>query len=152
MQLQEVSRQRLATECRYAVTRMRQEIGPARKLYYFSVFYGEAQRILNSEWDPDIALIQMVTQQTYNQINSQIPSLGTTIPIDATIVYEQLTKVASDLANYFEKTEDETTREELYQILSRLAEIAYVTGGNGAYLYEKGLIKFLPANESAPPS
>jgi hypothetical protein len=142
MQLQKSFRQRLATECRYAVTRMQQETQPARKLYYFSVFFGEAVRALNFEWDRDLALIQMVTQQAYNQINSQMPLLGMTIPIDARIVYNQLTQVAADLASYFEKTDDETTRMELYQILARLAEVAYVAGGNGAYLYEKGLIKF----------
>lgn len=142
MQLQETSRNRLATEYRYAVTRMQQETQPTRKLYYFSVFFGEAIRVLNSEWDIDLALVQMVTQQTYNIINTQIPFLGTTIPIDATIVYEQLTKVASDLASYLEKTGDETTSDELYQILARLAEVSYIAGGNGAYLYEKGFIKF----------
>lgn len=142
MQVQEVFRQRLASECRYAVTRMQQEDQPARKLYYFSVLFGEAQRVLNLEWNRDLALVEMITRQAYNQVNSQILLLGATIPINATIIYEQLTRVASDLASYFEKTGDETTREELCQILARLAEVTYVAGGNGAYLYEKGLIKF----------
>ncbi len=135
-------RQRLAREYRYAVTKM-QETQPARKLFYFSVFFGEAQRVLNLEWSRDLALIYTVTQHAHTQINTtiQAPGLGQVLPIDWTKVFEKLTQVADDLATYFEKTENESTRKELYQALGGLSEIAYVVSGNGSYLYEKGLIK-----------
>jgi len=133
-------RQRLAKEYRYAVTKM-QEAQPAKKLFYFSVFFGEAQRVLNLEWNRDLALIYLVTQHIHTQINAQAPIL-VQLPIDLAIVFERLTQVASDLADYFEKTENEGTREELYQVLACLAEIAYVVSGNGSFLYEKGVIKF----------
>jgi len=135
-------RQRLAKEYRYAVTKMKESPQPARKLFYFSVFFGEAQRVLNWEWNRDLALIHMVTQHVHTQINNttQVPGLGQLLPIDWTTVYDKLTQVASELAVYFEKTEDEDSREELCQILGRFAEIAYVVSGNGSYLYEKGLI------------
>ena len=131
-------RQRLAKEYRYAVTKM-QEPQPARKPFYFSVFFGEAQRVLNLEWNRDLALIYTVTLHVYTQITAQAPLSGQ-LPIDVATVYEKLTQVASELAMYFEKTEDEDSREELCQILGRFAEIAYVVSGNGSYLYEKGLI------------
>ena len=136
-------RQRLAKEYRYAVTKM-QETQPARKLFYFSVFFGEAQRVLNLEWSRDLALIYTVTQHTYAQINTtiQTPGLGQVLPIDWTTVYEKLTQAADDLAAYYEKAENDDNREEMYQTLGRLAEIAYAISGNGSYLYEKGLIKF----------
>ena len=63
------------------------------------------------------------------------------LPIDGQIIFEQLTKLSTDLASYFEKTEDDTNDKELYEILARLAEIAFIANGNGSYLYEKGLIK-----------
>jgi hypothetical protein len=133
-------RQRLAKEYRYAVTKM-QEAHPARKLFYFSVFYAEAQRVLNLEWNRDLALIYSVALHVYTQMNTQAPLLGQ-LPVEVATVYEKLTQAASDLAAYFEKTENESTREELCEILGRLAEISYVVLGNGSYLYEKGLIKF----------
>ena len=142
--MHEKFRQRLVKEYRYAVTKMQEATEPAKKLFYFSVFFGEAQRVLNWEWDTDLALIYTITHHVYTQINTtmQAPGLVQLFPIDWTVVYDKLTQTSSDLAAYFEKTENESTREELYQVLGCLAEIAYVVSGNGSYLYEKGLIKF----------
>ena len=141
--MREESRQRLAKEYRYAATKMQESQQPAKKLFYFSVFFGEAQRVLNWEWNTDLALIQLVTQQVHTQINTtmQVPGLGQTLPIDWTTVFDKLTQVASDLAAYYEKTENEDSREGLCQILGHFAEIAYVVSGNGSYLYEKGFFK-----------
>jgi hypothetical protein len=133
-------RQRLAKEYRYAATKMK-EVTAERKMFYFSVLFGEAQRILNFEWDRDIALIHMVTQQSYGQINAQALMLGNLVPVKTSTVYEKLTQITSDIATYFEKPEKECSKEELCKILGRLAEITYVTNGNGGYLYEKGHIK-----------
>lgn len=141
--MREEYRQRLAKEFRYAATKMEQSTEAAKKLYYFSVIFGETPRIFNWEWNRELALISMVTQQAYTQINStlQNPVLAGVLPINWSVVLKQLTHIASELASYFEKTEDEANKEELFEILGRLAEISYVTVGNGSYLYDKGLIK-----------
>jgi hypothetical protein len=141
--LHEEYRQRLAKEYRHAATKMQQSPQPAKKLFYFSVFFGEAQRILNWEWDRDLALIHMVVHQVHAQINptTQIPMFETVIPIEGATVYDKLTQISFDLAAYFEKAGNEDNREELYQILGRFAEITYAASGNGSYLYEKGHIK-----------
>jgi hypothetical protein len=132
-------RQRLAKEYRYAANKM-QQAAPERKLFYFSVLFGEAQRILNFEWDKDLALLHMVTQQSYNQISAQAPTLSIILPVKASTIYEKLTQATSEIASYYEKEENETNKEELYQKLADLTEIAYIATGNGSYLYEKGLI------------
>src|SRR4030042_5564449 len=118
-------RQRLAKEYRYAVTKMQEATQLINKLFYFSVFFGEAQRILNWEWDTDLALIHMVTQHIHTQINAtiQMPGIVQTLPIDWTTVSDKLTQVASDLATYFEKAENEGSKEDLCQIMGRFAEI-----------------------------
>lgn len=138
--MREEYRKRLANEYRYAVTRMQQENEAVKKLFYFSVFFGETQRVLNWEWNNGLSLIHMVTQQVYTQINAtiQVPGLAQTLPIDWTTVLDKLTQVASDLATYFEKAENESGKEELFQILEHFSEIAYTVSGNGSYLYEKG--------------
>ena len=132
--------QRFAAECRYATTKMLESPEATKKLFYFSVIFGEAQRLLNWQWDRDIALIHLVSQQAYTVINAQLPFLGSVLPIKGEIVFEKLTKAVSDLADYLEKTENKDSQEELCQILARFAEITYVVQGNGSYLYEKGLI------------
>jgi hypothetical protein len=136
-------RQRLAKEYRYAVTKMQEATQAVNKLFYFSVFFGEAQRVLNWEWDTDLALIHMITQQVHTQINAavQVPGLLQTLPIDWATILDKLTQVASDLATYFEQTENEGSKEELYRILGLFAEITYAVSGNGSYLYEKGSFK-----------
>ena len=139
--MNEELRRRFAAECRYAANKMQSSPDPARKLFFFSALFGEAQRLLNLEWDRDIVLIFIVTQQAYNQINVQLPLLGSVLPIKLETVFEKLTQNASNLASYLEKNEKKTRQEELCQILGRFAEITYVTQGNGSYLYEKGIIK-----------
>ncbi len=134
-------RQRLAKEYRYAVNRMREETQPLKKLFYFSVIFGEAQRVLNWEWNNDLVLIHIVTQHVHTQVitTAQTPALGQVIPIDWASVYDKLTQTASDLAVYFEKAENEDSKEELYKIIRHFAEIAYAVSGNGSYLHEKGM-------------
>jgi len=141
--MREEYQHRLAKEYSYAVTKMQEVTQPARKLFYFSVFFGEAQRILNLEWNTGLALIHLVTQQVYTQINGaiQVSGLGQTLPIDWTAILDKLTQTASDLATYFEKAENEGSKEELYRILGSFAEIAYAVSGNGSYLHEKGSLK-----------
>ena len=133
-------RQRLAKEYRYAVTKMQQSPEPAKKLYYFSVFSGEAQRTLNREWNRDLVLIFIISQHVHQQIGGAMQSLAVLpLPIEWESVCDNLIQRASELANYFEQRKDDNHREELFQILGRLAEIAYSVTGNGSYLHEKGL-------------
>ena len=133
--------QRLAKEYRYAVTKMQDSPQPSKKLFYFSIFYGEPQRIINWEWDRDLVLIYIVSQYTFNAVTALInpPAVGTH-PIEYEKVFTALTQAASDLTEYFENKEENT--EKLHQILGRFTEIGYASTGNGSYLYEKGLIKF----------
>ena len=85
----------------------------------------------------------MVTHQVHAQINAtmQVPPLMQTLPTDWATIFDKMTQDASDLATYFEKAENEGSKEELYRILGHFAEIAYAVSGNGSYLYEKGAFK-----------
>jgi hypothetical protein len=134
-------RARLASEYHYAATRMHEEPLPAKKLYYFSVLFGEAQRLLNLGWDRDLALIYAVTFHTHSQVNAANNPLLGFVPIQWQNVLDNLTKASSDLASYMEKPDAEANRGELCEILTRLAEVSYAVSGNGAYMCEKGEIK-----------
>ncbi len=141
--MREELRQHVVKEYRYAVAKMQEVREPARKLFYFSAFFGEAQRVLNWEWSTDLALIHAVTQHLHTQTNimMQAPGAGQVLPIDLTTLCDKLTQSASDLAAYFEKADNEGSKEELYRILGHFAEITYAVSGNGSYLYEKGAFK-----------
>ncbi|MFC1845791.1 hypothetical protein ACFLYM_00050 [Chloroflexota bacterium] len=143
MKMKNEYRQRLAKEYRYAVTKMQETQPLPNKLFYFSVFFGDAQRVLNWEWDRDLALIHLVTQHVHTQFNGalQQPPQAQVAPVDWVTATDRLTQAASDLATYFEKAESENNKEVLYQILGWLAEIAYAVSGNGSYLFERGSIK-----------
>jgi hypothetical protein len=140
--MREEYRGRLANEYRYTVTKMQEVKEPAKKLFYFSVLFGDAQRILNWEWNRDLALVYSITNHLYTQFNMVMQTPGGQIfPIDWSVLFEELTKVTSDLATYFEKAENKNNKAELYEILGRFAEIAYAVSGNGSYLSEKGAFK-----------
>ena len=135
---------RLATEYRYAATKMEQEEKLPRKLFHFSVVFSEAQRIVNWQWDREIVILQAVAQQAHAQVTLLLrdPFLVATLPIDVKVLFEQLTKVTQDIASYFENAKEGGNRDEFFALIGRLAEISYSAGGNGAYLHEKGVIKF----------
>ena len=137
--MREEFRERIANEYRYAVTKMQETKDPTKKLFYFSVLFGGAQRILNWEWNRDLVLIHAATQHVYSQFNSvmQTPA-GQIFPIDWANVFDKLTQIANDLATYFEK---DGNKEELYEVLIRCAEISYAVTGNGSYLNERGDFK-----------
>ena len=141
--LREELRQRLTKDYRYAATKMQETSQPARKIFHFSIIFAEAQSVLNWEWNRDIALIYAISFHTHAQINAatQVPAQQA-LPTDWTAIFDKLTLVTSDLAAYFEKSENDIREEELQQILGSFAEITYVVSGNGSYLHEKGLIEF----------
>jgi len=133
---------RLVKEYRYALERMRKEEQAARKLYYFSVFYGEAQRILNWEWDTDIVLIYTLTHYVYNQVSGAVksPDMIKTLPVNWDIVFAKLTQTSSNLTDFLENAPKTKSREKLLSILGDFSEIAYSVSGNGSYLCEKGVL------------
>ena len=140
--LREELRQRLAAEFRYAATKM-QEAKPNRKLFYFSVLFGETQRILNLEWDPDVALIYAVSFHTHSQITTLIAAVtqNPIVQLDWELLFNKLTEATSDLAAYFESGQTDAERQQLCDIMARLATIAYAASGNGSYMLERGTLK-----------
>jgi len=135
-------RQRLAKEYQYAAAKVAEAQNLPKKLFYFSVLFGEAQRALNFEWDRELALIHTVTHRAHEQMNGAMQNPGAAgLPIDWSTIQEQIPVVTADMAAYFTKPEGDTDYEELCQILGRIAELTYMVSGNGSYLYEKGHIK-----------
>lgn len=132
---------RLANEFAIAVTKMQETNDIVQKVYFFSAFYGETQRVLNWEWDRDLALMFVVLHDAYQQLTVRLQASDRIGPGKFPAgLFDALTQVAQDLTNYVSAGQDND--EEFASLLGRIAELGYAVTGNGNYLYEKGLIKF----------
>ena len=137
--LPENIRERLASEFRFAADRMASEAEPPKVMYFFSVFFGEATRMLNQAWDADLVLVHEVTQTAYRLINGRMNEAASgqdrVIGLNE-IILPKLTEVSAELASLYEvETMD---RLGLLSALSTVAQLGYLTSGNGNYLYLKG--------------
>ena len=133
---------RLATEFRFAVDRMKEVSDFESKIYFFSVFYGEPQRLFNLYWDASLALLADVIQSAATQMaqKPRLPAETTPLLQGVPVGWiEALEQVSDELASVFEA--DEVDEQRLYQAVARVAELGYVLTGNGFYLFMKGQIK-----------
>ncbi len=133
---------RLADEFRLAAQGVADASDIDGKLYHFSVFYGETGRQLNMHWDADLALLFLVAQGACNHIGNRVklpPDAGFPPGGISDEFLQALDQVSEELATAFEGSEIDVPR--LYAALARTAELTYITTGNGAYLYQKGLVK-----------
>ena len=113
-----------------------------RKLYFYSAFFGEASRVLNQFWDPELSLLHLVVQSSHRLINSRVSAFasGADRVIDLPDNLPQvLDEIAGALADVF--AESQVDSEEIYRIMQRIADLSYVTTGNGYYLYTRGMLK-----------
>jgi len=139
--LPDTLRERLDKEFHFAAAGMSGAPDMQQKLYFFSVFYGEINRVLNQWWSPELALAHSVLKDTTEQISGRInsPMVGTPNGGIPQGFSEALDQLASDLAELFAVPKVEGAR--LYLALARAAELGYAVTGNGYYLYLKGAIK-----------
>ena len=134
MQLPKEIHRRLAEEFRFVAEKMNETAELPRKLYFFSAIYSSVSRTLNQIWNPELALLHMVTNATYMAIQNQPP-----IPVEfPRRLPDELTIATQKLAALFQQ--DTVESDDLYNLLARFAELAYVSTGNGRYLFTKGLI------------
>lgn len=148
MQLSEPIRNRIAKEFRFVADGMAANSDLPVKLYFFSAFYAELQRMLNQSWSADLVLAHLVLKETHQQINGRlsmpVPTGG--IP---TGFSDALDQIANDLADLFAR--EQIDESELYKLLARAAELGYAVTGNGFYLYLKGEIKIGAETTALPP-
>ena len=132
---------RLADEFRLAAIRMVDSPNPNQKLFYFSIFFGEAARVLNWHWDRELALIWAITQFTQSQATArwQASKQGDQVATVSKEFFDALAENAVALADY---VENKGTEQELHQIRGRFSELCYATTGNGYYLVQKGIFNF----------
>lgn len=137
MKLNKSFRKRLVEEYRFALSRMKSTDEASEKMYFFSVFYGESNRVMNMQWDDHLCLVHTMTQHVFRQADARIKALmagDTRVPVTKSY-FASIEQGLEDLIVYIE---DDGTDEELLRILTRLNELSYVSSGNGYYLHLRG--------------
>lgn len=140
MKLSKSMRKRLADELRAVANGMQADSDPFKRLFLFSAAYGEASRLLNAAWDAELALLHMVLQGTHHAMNNRVGAIAggaeRAIVLPGNLL-DELTTATTELADVIHDGRDD----ELLRILARFAELAFITTGNGYYLYFKGAIQ-----------
>lgn len=112
---------------------MRKGETPESKVYYYSACYGMTNRILNLEYDPQLNLIDLILNGTYNLLHGRLSQPDPSYPLPEEII-DGLPDVIEELAEGIKKGEP---LEALYKIVT----LSYVVTGNGYWLYASGKLK-----------
>ena len=142
MQLPDNLRERLASEYEFAVGRMRQVPDPRQKVFFFSVTFGEATRVMNMHWDAQLALVHGVTHHTSQAIAARVSAIQAGAEASVRLedeYWDALADAVDELAAFIR--DKEGSDGELLRILTRFYELAYITTGNGYYLHLRGKLK-----------
>jgi len=112
----------------------------SKKLYFFSATYGIVHRIFNIEFDDTLVCIHVVLNATYNLISARANNIRQSI--DAAIdlpqdLFESLQERIVELSDNIENKNEH----EIFKNLQKISKIAYVTTGNGYYLYLQGKLQ-----------
>lgn len=120
--------------------KMRESNDFAEKMYFFSAAYTMMHRIFNLEFNPTLVLIHMVLQTAYSAIRGRVEVLisgqDRVVKIPEGF-FDSLQETILDIANNISKDD----KNELFKNLQKIANLSYVTTGNGYYLFQKGMLK-----------
>jgi len=126
----------LTDEVRTAINHMKKVDMPEEKLFFMSAVYGAAFRIMNIQFDSELAFIHYVVNAAYGMMNANLASIkqGQGVNTFPKNVFEKLENALEQLVEKIEQGE------RTYPVLETISNLAYSTTGNGYYLYLKGMI------------
>ena len=106
------------------------------KLFFLSAVYGAAFRIMNIEYDSELAFIHHVVNAAYGMMLANLTSIkqGQSVNTFPKDVSDKLENALEELVVKIEKSE------KTYTVLEKISNLAYSTTGNGYYLYLKGML------------
>ena len=131
-------RQRLVSEIRFVVEKIRTEPDLRKKVYYFSGVYGEMFRLFNISYDPQLLFAHNIMTNSYQQMRA----LSDTIVLgrDMNVVFpddffDRLCTLLEELASQIANDQD------TYRTLETISCLSYINTGNGYYLSLKGILR-----------
>jgi len=125
-------------EIRFVLGQMKRVNTHEEKLYYFSAVFGIAQRIVNFEYDPGLMFDFQVLQLVHNMLNARVSAIKARQDGSVSLpegLFDSLEKALEELVDSIDGGKDS------YSALQKMINLAYITTGNGYYMYLKGMIK-----------
>ncbi len=131
-------REELVQEIQFVVKKIREEQELRRKVFYYSGVYGLVSRIFNLNFDPELVFMHLVLNATYGALKDRANNI--VLGRDTLIEFpdDLFDKLCDALETLAEEIENDA---KTYHTLQKIANLAYVTTGNGYYLYQKGILK-----------
>jgi len=139
MEISSDLRSKLVKEIRFVVESIRAETDLRKKIYYFSAVYGEMFRIFNINFDRQLVFAHGVLNFSYQNLKARADAivLGRDTVIDFPDgFFDRLCEYLEQLASVIENDQDS------YAVLQDILCLAYISTGNGYYLYQKGTLRF----------
>jgi len=130
----------IVEEFKNVATKMKESNDITDKLYFFSASFAILDRIFNLEFNPTLVLIHMVLQNAHFTIRGRAEALirgqDKVVEIPPGF-FDNLQETILDIANSISKDD----KNELFKNLQKIANLSYITTGNGYYLFTKGMLK-----------
>lgn len=130
----------IAKEFREVVEKMKETKDLSEKMYFFSATYGVVSRVFNLDFDPVLVFVHLVLNAAYDNINGRLMALkggqDKVVQIPEGL-FDNLQKAVEELAENIETGNED----KFFKNLQKIANLAFVTTGNGYYLYKKGVLQ-----------
>ena len=137
MQINPYLRKELVTGMQFCAKKIMEEQDLRRKMYFHERIPYEISKILEINYDKQLAFIQFVLEVSQSTIADRVASIvgeDNTIPmIDG--IFEGIVKNLNELARKIEKDED------TYKTLEDIAELSYLSTASGYHQYLRGMVK-----------
>lgn len=140
MNINKENKEKLIQEIDFVIAKLNdKKIHPMKRIYYFSGIHGLLNRVFNFQFDPTLVLLHNVLQHVYQTNSSNLGKLF--LGKDPTIEFSE--NIFLKLSEYLLELKDylNNSNNEIYKIIEKFSTIAYISTGNGNYLYERGKIK-----------
>ncbi len=133
MELQQDSKKIIIAEFDYVINKLSENIPFDEKLFYFSALHGVVNRVMNNDATQDLIYLHHILYFVFSNFNARIQAMKSDdliVKIDDNII--------SKLTQYtIELSENISSDKPLDDIYRKLIVLAYITTGNGYYLYKR---------------
>ena len=141
MKISEVNKKIIVDEFEKILELMNSTSNVKEKMFYFSAAHGMVSRVLNIDYDSLLILIHSVLTSTYSNINSLLNNIANNSAAFFSIPKNYLEMVEKNLKE-MTLAIDKNNETKIYKAIEKFSVLAYISMGNGNYLYKKGIIKF----------
>jgi hypothetical protein len=135
MKLSAANKKILVNEIKFSIEKMKETEDPKTRLYFFSAIYGIISRIFNLEFSSDLVIAHIILNTVHESINLRLVNPDKVIQIPKEVL-DALITASEELKDVIEKNKN------MYEVLKKFSLLAFVTSGNGYYLYQKKLLTF----------